>query len=202
MRSNLGRSARQISKQDENSLATNSMALFYWQKQMCEMRVCICLFVSESITILFRSGIARDTEADQPLGKPTWSPRGTFYKLLRQDRFGIGLYVHSFRGFKDSLSCHSCIGRCNLSSFHRKKKTNKQTNKNNWVQWHFLPLQVAEFLAKRRDNMFLEFDISISHSVRDTFLSTGNEVAYKVRISLLSPDIHMQILPNALYTFP
>lgn len=28
--------------------------------------------------------------------------------------------------------------------------------------------------------MFLEFDISISHSVRDTFLSTGNEVAYKV----------------------
>ena len=59
-----------------------------------------------------------------------------------------------------------------------------------------MPLQVAEFLAKRRDNMFLEFDISISHSVRDTFLSTGNEVAYKVRISLLSPDIHMQILPN------
>ena len=48
---------------------------------------CICLFVGESMTILFRSGIARDTEADQPLGKPTWSPRGTFYKLLRQDRF-------------------------------------------------------------------------------------------------------------------
>ena len=42
-------------------------------------------------------------------------------------------------------------------------------------------LQVADFLAKRRDNMFLEFDISISHSVRDTFLSTGNEAAYKVR---------------------
>ncbi|CAH3180891.1 unnamed protein product [Porites lobata] len=41
------------------------------------------------------------------------------------------------------------------------------------------PQEVAEFLAKRRDNMFLEFDISISHSVRDTFLSTGNEVAYK-----------------------
>jgi len=29
--------------------------------------------------------------------------------------------------------------------------------------------------------MFLEFDISISHSVRDTFLSTGNEAAYRVR---------------------
>ena len=32
--------------------------------------------------------------------------------------------------------------------------------------------------------MFLEFDISISHSVRDTFLSTGNEAAYRVRNSL------------------
>ncbi|XP_074637432.1 uncharacterized protein LOC141895506 [Acropora palmata] len=41
------------------------------------------------------------------------------------------------------------------------------------------PLEIAEFLTKRRDNMFLEFDISISHSVRDTFLSTGNEAAYK-----------------------
>lgn len=41
------------------------------------------------------------------------------------------------------------------------------------------PQEVADFLAKRRDNMFLEFDISISHSVRDTFLSTGNEAAYK-----------------------
>ena len=50
--------------------------------------------------------------------------------------------------------------------------------------------------------MFLEFDISISHSVRDTFLSTGNEVAYKVRISLLNPDIHMQILLNAFIHFP
>ena len=44
----------------------------------------------------------------------------------------------------------------------------------------FVLLKVADFLAKRRDNMFLEFDISISHSVRDTFLSTGNEAAYKV----------------------
>lgn len=41
------------------------------------------------------------------------------------------------------------------------------------------PQEVADFLAKRRDNMFLEFDISISHSVRDTFLSTGNEAAYR-----------------------
>ena len=32
--------------------------------------------------------------------------------------------------------------------------------------------------------MFLEFDISISHSVRDTFLSTGNEAAYRVRTPL------------------
>ena len=30
--------------------------------------------------------------------------------------------------------------------------------------------------------MFLEFDISISHSVRDTFLSTGNEAAYRVSV--------------------
>lgn len=45
----------------------------------------------------------------------------------------------------------------------------------------FFSLQVADFLAKRRDNMFLEFDVSISHSVRDTFLSTGNEAAYRVR---------------------
>ena len=44
----------------------------------------------------------------------------------------------------------------------------------------FVLFKVADFLAKRRDNMFLEFDISISHSVRDTFLSTGNEAAYKV----------------------
>ena len=44
----------------------------------------------------------------------------------------------------------------------------------------FVLLKVADFLAKRRDNMFLEFDISISHSVQDTFLSTGNEAAYKV----------------------
>ena len=44
----------------------------------------------------------------------------------------------------------------------------------------FSLIQVADFLAKRRDNLFLEFDISISHSVRDTFLSTGNEAAYRV----------------------
>ncbi|EDO39453.1 predicted protein [Nematostella vectensis] len=41
------------------------------------------------------------------------------------------------------------------------------------------PHEVAEFLVKRRDNLFLEVDISVSHSVRDTFLSTGNEAAYR-----------------------
>ncbi|XP_048579860.1 uncharacterized protein LOC5511107 isoform X2 [Nematostella vectensis] len=41
------------------------------------------------------------------------------------------------------------------------------------------PYEVAEFLVKRRDNLFLEVDISVSHSVRDTFLSTGNEAAYR-----------------------
>ena len=40
--------------------------------------------------------------------------------------------------------------------------------------------------------MFLEFDISISHSVRDTFLSTGNEAAYKVRPQLEKRFVCMQ----------
>jgi len=42
--------------------------------------------------------------------------------------------------------------------------------------------------------MFLEFDISISHSVRDTFLSTGNEAAYRVR----TPLEHLQLFRQKL----
>ena len=38
---------------------------------------------------------------------------------------------------------------------------------------------VASFLEKKRDIMYLEFDITISHAVRDTFLSTGNQEAYQ-----------------------
>ena len=42
------------------------------------------------------------------------------------------------------------------------------------------PEQVCQFLMLRRDVMFLEFDVAVRHSVRDTFLATGNVAAYKV----------------------
>ena len=45
-------------------------------------------------------------------------------------------------------------------------------------------LQVAEFLEKKRDVMYLEFDISVANSVRDTFLSTGNDTAFQVSIRM------------------
>ncbi|XP_028417505.1 uncharacterized protein LOC114541907 [Dendronephthya gigantea] len=41
------------------------------------------------------------------------------------------------------------------------------------------PEQIAEFLRHRRDVMYLEFDLSVSHCVPDTFLQTGNELACK-----------------------
>ena len=44
------------------------------------------------------------------------------------------------------------------------------------------PEQVCQFLTFRRNVMFLEFDVAVRHSVRDTFLATGNVPAYKVRL--------------------
>ncbi|XP_033105563.1 uncharacterized protein LOC117107864 [Anneissia japonica] len=40
------------------------------------------------------------------------------------------------------------------------------------------PSMVADFLALRKAVMFLEFETSIRHSLRDTFLSTSNSLAY------------------------
>jgi len=42
------------------------------------------------------------------------------------------------------------------------------------------PQSVGQLLALRRDVLFLEFDVAVRHSVRDTFLATGNVPAYKV----------------------
>ncbi|KAH3820990.1 hypothetical protein DPMN_122743, partial [Dreissena polymorpha] len=41
------------------------------------------------------------------------------------------------------------------------------------------PHQVSEFMALRRDVMFLELDTAVRHCMADTFLSTGNVQAYK-----------------------
>ena len=48
------------------------------------------------------------------------------------------------------------------------------------------PESVGQLLSLRRDVIFLEFDIAVRHSVRDTFLATGNIPAYKVVRHLLS----------------
>ncbi|XP_065070456.1 uncharacterized protein LOC135695319 isoform X3 [Rhopilema esculentum] len=45
------------------------------------------------------------------------------------------------------------------------------------------PSSVAKFLETKRDTMFLEFDIVVRHSARDTFLSAGNEKAFKSIVS-------------------
>jgi len=42
------------------------------------------------------------------------------------------------------------------------------------------PQSVGQLLTLRRDVLFLEFDVAVRHSVRDTFLATGNVPAYKV----------------------
>jgi len=39
---------------------------------------------------------------------------------------------------------------------------------------------VGQLLSMRRDVLFLEFDVTVRHSVRDTFLARGNIPAYKV----------------------
>jgi len=43
------------------------------------------------------------------------------------------------------------------------------------------PQSVGQLLTLRRDVLFLEFDVAVRHSVCNTFLSTGNISAYKVR---------------------
>jgi len=42
------------------------------------------------------------------------------------------------------------------------------------------PESVGQLLSMRRDVIFLEFDVAVRHSVRETFLATGNILAYKV----------------------
>jgi len=42
------------------------------------------------------------------------------------------------------------------------------------------PQSVGQLLTLRRDVLFLEFDVAVRHSVRETFLATGNVSAYKV----------------------
>ena len=42
------------------------------------------------------------------------------------------------------------------------------------------PQAIGQLLSMRRDVLFLEFDVAVRHSVRDTFLATGNISAYKV----------------------
>ena len=46
---------------------------------------------------------------------------------------------------------------------------------------------MALFLERKRDIMFMEYDITISHSVRNTFLQSGNQTAYHVSPAVLSP---------------
>jgi len=50
------------------------------------------------------------------------------------------------------------------------------------------PQSVSQLLSLRRDVLFLEFDVAVRHSVRDTFLATGNIPAYKVLLSLTVCD--------------
>ncbi|XP_022108314.1 uncharacterized protein LOC110988792 isoform X2 [Acanthaster planci] len=40
------------------------------------------------------------------------------------------------------------------------------------------PQEVADFLSLRRDVLFLEYDATMRHSLRETFLSMGNHLAY------------------------
>jgi hypothetical protein len=42
------------------------------------------------------------------------------------------------------------------------------------------PQLVGQLLTLRRDVMFLEYDVAIRHTVRETFLSNSNLPAFKV----------------------
>lgn len=47
------------------------------------------------------------------------------------------------------------------------------------------PRTIADFLAMRRDVMFLEFDTAVRHCMMDTFLSTGNAQSFHVSVAFL-----------------
>lgn len=47
------------------------------------------------------------------------------------------------------------------------------------------PGTVAKFLQLRRDVMFLTMDTAVRHSMRDTFLASGNSHAYQVSTQVL-----------------
>ncbi len=59
------------------------------------------------------------------------------------------------------------------------------------------PEQVGQFLTIRRDVMFLEFDVAIRHSLRDTLLATGNVPAYRVRDYIIK-KLNKSHLPHCL----
>ena len=44
---------------------------------------------------------------------------------------------------------------------------------------NFFVSQVADYLSLRRDVLFLEFDTSMRHTLRDTLLSTGNVPGFR-----------------------
>lgn len=46
------------------------------------------------------------------------------------------------------------------------------------------PATIAELLHLRKDVMFLEFDTAVRHCMTDTFLSTGNVQAFKVKLNV------------------
>ncbi|XP_057314205.1 uncharacterized protein LOC130655465 isoform X2 [Hydractinia symbiolongicarpus] len=57
------------------------------------------------------------------------------------------------------------------------------------------PEQVAFFLERKRDVMFLEFHIAMSHSVGETFLSSGNKTAYQKVVNGM--EMALEVLSNA-----
>jgi len=65
------------------------------------------------------------------------------------------------------------------------------------------PQSVSQLLSLRRDVLFLEFDVAVRHSVRDTFLATGNIPAYKVLsvIKLFMTLFYGRDVHNVCYSF-
>lgn len=65
------------------------------------------------------------------------------------------------------------------------------------------PQSVSQLLSLRRDVLFLEFDVAVRHSVRDTFLATGNIPAYKVLsvIKLFMTLFKVRDVHNVCYSF-
>lgn len=56
------------------------------------------------------------------------------------------------------------------------------------------PRTVADFLAMRRDVMFLEFDTAVRHCMMDTFLSTGNVQSFHVSTHLPPNGVHAHMV--------